>query len=170
MTYHKKARHLRTQIFETLMLNIGGCMPGCGVCIIVDKYGIHLLSTQMVCKAMNASIRADVRTVFLKTSKSVISDKIRQPTGDYTIDVDKCNSEDRMIIERLYTLRKEELSKVHFCLFYYDCRQLTYRVHNNNFPLNRDDIDELTQCIFKTWSEMQSANIVYGEYLLHERV
>ncbi len=152
------------------MMDVGACMPGCGVCVIVDTHGVHMITNQMVCKAMNASICADLRRIFAKSPKQEIADKARRSTEDYTIDVEKCSKYELKIIDEFYDTRFEELAATHFCLFFYDCNRLTYRAYTKNFPLNLSDIDELSKCIFKTWAEMQTANISYGEHLLHERV
>lgn len=167
-TYSRNARSLRMKIFETFMLDVGGCMPGCGVCIIVDKHGVYIIQSQIVCKAMNATIHAHVRRIFQKTPKKELIGRLGVFTGNYLVDVDKCVDVDREILERMHSV--EELKQVHFCIFHFDCKQLVYRMRNTYFPLETEDIDEIGECIFKTWSEMQTANVIYGERLLHERV
>ena len=163
-TKRSQSQRRREEIFEALVTDVGERIPGCLVCVIVDKYCAHACSSQVVCQALNKTIIMEVSDVFQAIPRKELREQLKRPTGDYVTDIMPRKKRTQNIIEELFRL--PALEQVHFCLFYYTTEKLVYRTRNRNFPLSMEALQVMSEGIFKSWLEMQTANMEYGDVLL----
>lgn len=172
MAYHRKQkrdlRAARSEIFTEVVEGIGMRLPGCVVCVVVGKDGIYVCTSQYVLLAMNKAINAIVRNAFKEMPPAVLRAATKHEEGGIVTDLKTCTAKDALVLKRLNNV--ERLSAVHFYMIYCDTHKVSYQVRNEHFPLSKEAIAQLTEDIFKTWSEFRFANTEYGELLLHERL